>query len=130
MHTIINKTVFTLVTVSSILFVAFAPSVPASAIDVLPACDNPDNSEAANEVCSGQGDSVYKLLRNVINLMLTFIGIIAVIAIIIGAIRYTTSGGDGSQTKGARDTILYAVVGLVVAVLSFALVNFVLRGVA
>jgi hypothetical protein len=46
--------------------------------------------------------------------------------IIVGGLRYVTSGGDASSTKAARDTILYAVVGLVIAVMAFAIVNFVL----
>jgi len=66
------------------------------------------------------------LIRNIINILLYLIGAIAVIMIIIGGIRYTTSNGDASNTKSAKDTILYAVVGLVVAILAFAIVNFVL----
>jgi hypothetical protein len=45
--------------------------------------------------------------------------------IIYGGIRYTTSAGDSSHVKAAKDTILYAVVGLVVAILAYAIVNFV-----
>jgi ABC-type Na+ efflux pump permease subunit len=46
--------------------------------------------------------------------------------IVVGGIRYTTSNGNASQVKEAKDTILYAVVGLVVAIMSFSIVNFVL----
>ena len=63
--------------------------------------------------------------KDVINIMLFIIGAIAVIMIIYGGIRYTTSAGDSSHVKAAKDTILYAVVGLVVAILAFAIVNFV-----
>jgi multisubunit Na+/H+ antiporter MnhB subunit len=51
---------------------------------------------------------------------------IAVIMIVIGGIRYTTSNGDSSQVKSAKDTIMYAVIGLVVAILAYAIVNFIL----
>ena len=51
---------------------------------------------------------------------------IAVIKIVIGGIRYATSGGDSTQIQAAKNTILYAVVGLVVAIMAFAIVNFVL----
>ncbi|MBI3889824.1 hypothetical protein HY312_04625 [Candidatus Saccharibacteria bacterium] len=70
-------------------------------------------------------DELPSLIKNVINILLFIVGVIAVIAIVIGGIRYTTSNGDSSQTKAAKDTILYAVVGLVVAILAFAIVNFV-----
>jgi multisubunit Na+/H+ antiporter MnhB subunit len=45
--------------------------------------------------------------------------------IIIGGIRYTTSNGESSQIKSAKDTIMYAVIGLVVAILAYSIVNFV-----
>ena len=65
-------------------------------------------------------------LKNVVNVLLFILGAIAVIMIIIGGIRYTTSNGDASNTKAAKDTIMYAVVGLVVAILAYAIVNFVI----
>lgn len=92
----------------------------ASAIDVWGACDG--NSSA---VCNSTGDSAPNILKNVINTILFVLGMIAVIMIVIGGIRYTTSNGDSSSTKAAKDTILYAVIGLVVAMLAFAIVNFV-----
>jgi hypothetical protein len=81
-----------------------------------PLCDAADDD----------GDSVPNLVKNVINLMLVALGFVAVIMIIIGGIRYTTSNGDSNQTKAAKDTIMYAVIGLVVAIMAFAIVNFVL----
>ena len=70
-------------------------------------------------------DDAPTLIKNVINILLYLVGIIAVIAIIIGGIRYVTSNGDSGATKSAKDTVLYAVIGLVVAILAFAIVNFV-----
>ncbi|MEO5950684.1 MAG: hypothetical protein ABIQ04_04505 [Candidatus Saccharimonadales bacterium] len=64
-------------------------------------------------------------IKNTINVLLYIIGIAAVIMIVIGGLRYVLSGGDSSATKGAKDTILYAVVGLVIAIIAFAIVNFV-----
>jgi hypothetical protein len=49
--------------------------------------------------------------------------------IIVGGIRYTTSNGDSGRIKAAKDTITYAVVGLVVAILAYAIVNFVIKNV-
>lgn len=81
----------------------------------------------SSSICgAAEQDKAPDIIKNVINLILTVLGMIAVIMIVIGGIRYTTSNGDASSIKGAKDTILYAVVGLIVAILSYAIVNFVL----
>lgn len=71
-------------------------------------------------------DDSTKMTRTIINVMLQVLGILAVIMIIVGGIRYTISNGDASRVKAAKDTITYAVVGLIVALLSYAIVNFVI----
>jgi glucose uptake protein GlcU len=78
----------------------------------------------------GGNDNQVKLedrIRSITNILLFVLGVIAVIAIIIGGFKYVTSNGDASQTKSAKDTILYAVVGLVVAILAYAIVGFILN---
>lgn len=62
----------------------------------------------------------------IINMIIFLIGIAAVIMVIIGGISYTMSQGDPSKTKKAKDTILYGIIGLIVALLAFAIVQFVL----
>ena len=57
------------------------------------------------------------------------LGIVAVIMVIIGGFTYMTSQGDPGKTKKARDTILYGIIGLVIALLAFAIVNFVLANI-
>ena len=64
-------------------------------------------------------------IKTVINTLLFILGAIAVIMIVIGGIKYTLSNGDASSIKSAKDTILYSVIGLVVALLAYAIVNFV-----
>jgi hypothetical protein len=97
-------------------------TVAAAPVDVLSKC----NSES--KVCQGTGkNALYDLIGNVVRLLILIIGIISVIMIVIGGFRYTTSGGDSGETKTARDTIIYAVVGLVIAIMSYSLVNFVLN---
>jgi hypothetical protein len=83
-------------------------------------------TEIGGNQAGNRGGAFTNLLESIINLLLFIIGAIAVIMIIIGGIRYTTSNGDASQTKGAKDTILYAIVGLVVAIMAYSIVNFVL----
>jgi len=72
-----------------------------------------------------QGGDIQTLLMNVYIVA----GIVAVVAIVIGGIRYTTSGGEASNIKAAKDTILYAVIGLVVVIMAAAITNFVLGNV-
>ena len=71
-------------------------------------------------------DDAPDIIKNVITTILVVLGMVAVVMIIIGGIRYTTSNGDAGSIKSAKDTILYAVVGLVIAIMSFAIVNFVI----
>lgn len=66
------------------------------------------------------------VFKTVTNVLLFIIGAIAVIMLIIGGIRYVVSGGDSSAITSAKNTILYAVVGIVVAILAYAVVNFVI----
>ena len=78
---------------------------------------------------TGAPDSVTEddgLIKKVVNLLLWAIGIISVIMIIIGGIRYAISNGDSNQVTAAKNTIMYAVIGLVIAIFAYAIVNFVL----
>lgn len=65
-------------------------------------------------------------LTTIINVIVGMVGFVAVAMIVMGGISYATSQGDAAKTKKAMNTILYGVVGLVVALLAFAIVNFVL----
>ncbi len=80
--------------------------------------------------CSGgkpaTGDGLFGIIKNVIQVLLIIGGIIAVVMIILGGIRYTTSNGEQAHVKQAKDTILYAIVGLVVSIAAFAIVTWVL----
>jgi hypothetical protein len=66
------------------------------------------------------------LIQTVVNVLLFLLGAIAVIMIVIGGIKYTTSNGDSSSVTSAKNTILYAVVGLIVALMAYAIVNFII----
>ena len=86
------------------------------------------SGSSSSSLCGAtKTDDLNNIIKNVINTLLMVLGMIAVIMIIIGGVRYTTSGGDASQIQAAKNTILYAVVGLVVAILAYAIVNFVLN---
>jgi hypothetical protein len=59
----------------------------------------------------------------IINYSLFFIGALALIFVIWGGIQYVTSGGDAEKTTKARNTLLYAIIGVVVVVLAYGIVN-------
>ena len=67
------------------------------------------------------------VIKTIITTMLFVVGILAVIMIIYGGIRYVTAHGDKTQVASAKDTVVYAVVGLVVAIVAYALVDWVVN---
>lgn len=73
----------------------------------------------------GSGD-----VQNLLNIVYIVAGITAVVVIIIGGIRYVTSDGDSSGIAAAKNTVMYAVVGLVVVIAAAAITNFVIQNVA
>lgn len=77
---------------------------------------------------NGSSTSLNSAIENIINLILWGVGLIAVVVIIIAGVMFMTAAGDPSKAKKAKDTILYAVVGLVIAILAYAIVNFVVSG--
>lgn len=77
---------------------------------------------------AGSND-LMKTINTIISVVLGILGILAVAYIIYGGFMFTTAAGDPAKTKKARETIMYGVIGLVVALLAFAIVNFVLTSV-
>jgi len=79
---------------------------------------------------SSPGDgALANALQPIILAVIFLVGIVAVVMIVLGGIQYSTSQGDPGKTKKAKDTIMYGIIGLVVAILAFAIVNFVLGAV-
>lgn len=71
-------------------------------------------------------DGVFTKITNTI---LYAVGIVSVIMLILGGIRYVVSGGDSKKVTDAKNTIMYAIIGLIIAILSYAIVNFVISAV-
>lgn len=85
--------------------------------------DGADSSKGKDQQEDLFGES--GIFKTITNVLLFIIGAISVIMLIIGGIRYVVSGGDSGAVTSAKNTILYAIVGIVVAILAYALVNFV-----
>ena len=117
---------------SSLMTGRVAAPVTVAALSLLPqvsqaACSGGKGLDAGASCGKTNNLELLSSIRVVTNTLLFIVGIAAVIVIVIGGLRYIVSGGDPKGTAGAKDSILYAVVGLVVALLAFAIVNFVLN---
>ena len=84
---------------------------------------------SVEEDATGRTTDLMGTLTTIINVALGIIGFVAVVMIVMGGVQYTTSSGDAAKVTKAKNTILYGIVGLVVALLAFAIVNFVLANV-
>lgn len=90
------------------------------------ACQGTDLDNSGN--CGpGQTSQLNNLLKNALNILSVIIGVVAVIMIIIGGFRYITSAGDSARIGSAKNTIIYALIGLVIVALAQFIVYFVLR---
>ena len=93
-------------------------------------CTCPDGmpAEVCNANCGG-GNQLPSVIVNILNAIIAAAGLVAVIFVVVGGINYMTSSGDPGKVKKAKDTILYAIIGLIVCVLAFAIVNFVITNI-
>ena len=89
--------------------------------------DASDEVQAGFEAAGGTGsESLTSIVGTVINTMLFIVGILSVIMIIYAGIRFITAGGNAQQVATAKKILIYSVVGLVVAICSYTIVNFVI----
>ena len=84
-----------------------------------------DSTTVAN--CQETGDESFSFItKRIINIFSIVVGAVSVVMIIIGGFRYIISGGDSSGVSGAKNTILYAVVGLVIVLFAQVIIRFIL----
>ena len=82
-----------------------------------------------NNITTEGESEIQDVVGNIITAVIGILGLACVVIIIIGGIGYMTSSGDAGKVKKAKDTILYGLIGLIVCVLAFALVNFVIQSI-
>ena len=98
------------------------------------AATTPNPAQAGAEAARGNGmpselvgtDGVFTKITNTV---LYAVGIISVVMLILGGLRYVISGGDSKKVTDAKNTIMYALIGLIISILAFAIVNFVINAV-
>lgn len=72
------------------------------------------------------GDQVTVVIKNVIGIISFLVGLVAVLMIVIAGFRFVTSNGDAGTVSSAKNTIIYAVIGLIITIMAYAIVNFIL----
>ena len=85
--------------------------------------------DPAKYISGEGGDTLDVQIINIINAVIGILGLVCVVVMIIGGVNYMTSSGDTAKVKKAKDTILYGLIGLIICVLAFAIVNFVITNV-
>ena len=81
--------------------------------------------QGVNQV-NGGGDDLVGNITTILSQVIAVLGLVCVVVMIIGGVTYMTSSGDAGKVKKGKDTILYGLIGLVICVLAFALVNWVI----
>lgn len=115
----IIRVVLPILLIAGVVGLTLMPSVSAMTLQ--------EGAEAAR--CDGCPKDLFGdtgVFKQVTNTVLYIVGIIAVIMLIIGGIKYVVSGGDSKKVTDAKNTVLYAIIGLIIAFLAFAIVNFVI----
>ena len=120
----ITKTLTQTLTGVGALLCLTTSRVLASALSVQEGADAARADGMPTELIGDNG--VFSRLTNTILLV---VGLISVIMLVYGGLRYILSGGDSKKVTDAKNTVLYAIIGLIISLLAFAIVNFVLNSV-
>jgi cytochrome bd-type quinol oxidase subunit 2 len=126
------KKIFTTFTLSIVLLIGA----------ILPSLAYASSTTSRQEVCQGvgvitqtsgcashktSGESINSILRLTLNLFSAIVGVIAIFMIIIGGLKYILSSGNSEKTNEAKNSIMYAAIGLVIVALAQIVVKFILN---
>lgn len=89
--------------------------------------NNATGSGTACGASAGATGGLTNLAKKVVNIFSILVGIVAVIMIIYGGFRYITSGGDSGNVGNAKNTLIFAIVGLIIVALAQFIVHYVLN---
>jgi hypothetical protein len=132
MKSLLKKISVALAGLSVALFAALVPATAFAQVSTPQISDGLNKGTCLSTTttnCTNPGQaeqSVNDIIEDVIMIFSLVVGVISVIMIIVGGLKYITSGGDSGSVGGAKNTILYAVIGLVVVALAQIVVRFVL----
>ena len=120
----ITKTLTQTLTGLGALICLSASRALASAISIQEGADAARAEGMPTELIGDNG-----VFSRITNTILLIVGLISVIMLVYGGLRYILSGGDSKKVTDAKNTVLYAIIGLIISLLAFAIVNFVLNSV-
>lgn len=124
---LVKSMIFTLGIIGGITLATLSIGASTQAVDVFNEACNGTGANTA--VCQNKDtDEITPYIQTIVNILLYILGAVSVLVIIISGIYYVTSMGDSSAIARAKNTLLYAVIGLVVALLAYAIVNFIIYG--
>ena len=112
--------------VGATLATAILPAPTHAAVEVWDSCKGRGNSAICKSSTADQ--NINSVIANIVRVMLILLGSVAVIVIIYSGFRYITSSGDAARVSAAKNTLTYAVVGLVVAIFAYVIVDLTIRG--
>lgn len=87
---------------------------------------NQNDKTGIYEVQGSGGQDLVASVTGIINGVIGVLGFVCVVVMIVGGVNYMISAGDTNKVTKAKNTILYGLIGLVICVLAFAIVNFVI----
>ncbi len=109
------------------IVVPLATTLYATPIMALDAQGGADAAKPNSTPSSLFGDG--GVFPKIANLLIFLVGALAVIMLIWGGLQYVISAGDSKRVESAKNTILYSIIGIVVAILAYAIVNFVVTNI-
>jgi type IV secretion system pilin len=116
--------------VPAVAFVASPAPVYASAFNstnaTKQACSGINGTEGAGD-CAAPGTTLTTLIRTVLNLLSAFIGVVAVIMIMLSGFKFVTAAGDAGKVATARSTMIYAIVGLIIVAFAQFITQFIMK---
>lgn len=134
MKNLLKRGALTIAAISALLVPMAMPVAVSAQANIENGLCTGANLSTTPETCSNTtqqaASEVDTIITTVINIFSLVVGVVSVIMIIIGGLKYITSGGDSGNVSGAKNTILYAIIGLVVVALAQVIVKFVLGKVA
>ena len=106
--------------------------IPMDTVQAVGVCDNANADAAAKEAagCNETNKDTSDITQAILRIMYWVIIVLAVIMIIVGGLMYVLSGGDAGKVQKAKNTIMVAVIGLIIGILASAIINFVIDSLA
>jgi cytochrome bd-type quinol oxidase subunit 2 len=131
----VRNKIAVLLSAATMLFVPLAvPALASASADIQGSlCGGASLTVNTGGNCSSTSTGTQKInsfITTIVNVFSVIVGVVAVIMIIVGGFRYITSGGDSNNISGAKNTIIYAIIGLIIVALAQFIVQFVLNKVS